>query len=1393
MWKRLGLITLMVMVWFSYAWAGPASPDLVEIPQPDGTIFYGYLHGDENVNWVTTEEGYTVVKSEKGQWQYAVLNGTKLVPSGVPAEEYPPADMPRGLMPKKSKARVKAMETPAESSRETWNPQPVSGSKNMLVVVVSFNDRAATISNNAWYNSVFSTTSSVKSVANYYNDNSFGTLSVNPISHSQSGSPTGVVSISLNMNHPNYGGNYNYATEKAWIQLAVNEVRSVVNLASYDTNGNNYLEPSELVVYFIVAGYERSGTTLTPNVWAHAWGSWSSDPVYVDSGNSVILKNWAMNGELNGSSVQHPMGVIAHELGHQMCDLPDLYDINSINGAMGYFSIMASGSWGADTGEDSGTTPTGLDAWSRQYLGWTTPMEPTNGQSVTLGHFQASANNAVKLIDTSQSSTEYWLAEVRYPTGWDRGIRGKTNFSSSWQGGLLIIHVDDNIGTPGSNDINAYVYGSHQGVVPEQASTSSCSMISGTCRGAPTTLFYSGNNDSFTDSTSPSAKYYDGSSSGMGITSVSSPGSTMTFVASGTGGGGTTGKAEMTSPANGSTLSGSSQLFQWTSSSSASKYWLYVGSSQGGSNYYTQDQSLNTSVTVTGLPTDGSTVYVRLWTQISSTWEYNDYTYTAYGGGSAKAEITSPTPGSTLAGASETFAWTTGTGADLYHLYVGSSQGGYNYYNQGQGTNTSVTVSGLPIDGSTVYVRLWTHFSTGWEYNDYTFTAATGSAGKAEITSPTPGSTLAGASETFAWTTGSGADLYHLYVGSSQGGYNYYNQGQGTNTSVTVSGLPIDGSTVYVRLWTHFSTGWEYNDYTFTAATGSAGKAEITSPTPGSTLAGASETFAWTTGSGADLYHLYVGSSQGGYNYYNQGQGTNTSVTVSGLPIDGSTVYVRLWTHFSTGWEYNDYTFTAATGSAGKAEITSPTPGSTLAGASETFAWTTGSGADLYHLYVGSSQGGYNYYNQGQGTNTSVTVSGLPTDGSTVYVRLWTHFSTGWEFNDYTYTAATASAAAAEMTSPTPGSTLAGASETFAWTTGTGVSLYHLYVGSSQGSYNYYNQGQGTNTSVTVSGLPTDGSTVYVRLWSYISSTGWTYNDYTYTAAAASSAKAEMTSPAQGSTLAGASETFAWTTGSGADMYWLYIGSSQGGYNYYNQGQGTNTSVTASGLPVDGSTVYVRLWTHFSTGWEYNDYTYTAASGSGAAAEMTSPTPGSTLSGSSETFAWTTGSGASLYHLYVGSSQGGYEYYNQSQGTNTSVTVSGLPTNGSTVYVRLWTYISGTWHFNDYTYTASSNSGASYVISHSQGAQLSGTELFQWQDVGAPEYWVWWGTSQGGSDVYTQSQGTNTSNTFYFTGWSGQQIWMRLWTRTSTGTWLWEDTYYYAPYQSSEEGPAVED
>jgi hypothetical protein len=84
---------------------------------------------------------------------------------------------------------------------------------------------------------------------------------------------------------------------------------------------------------------------------------------------------------------------------------------------------------------------------------------------------------------------------------------------------------------------------------------------------------------------------------------------------------------------------------------------------------------------------------------------------------------------------------------------------------------------------------------------------------------------------------------------------------------------------------------------------------------------------------------------------------------------------------------------------------------------------------------------------------------------------------------------------------------------------------------------------------------------------------------------------------------------------------------------------------------------------------------------------MLTPTPGSTFTSSSVTFTWSAGS-ATAYGLMVGSSPGGADIYYSTQLHVRSVTVNNIPTDGRTIYVRLYSQVNNSWVFNSYTYKA---------------------------------------------------------------------------------------------------------
>ncbi len=274
--------------------------------------------------------------------------------------------------------------------------------------------------------------------------------------------------------------------------------------------------------------------------------------------------------------------------------------------------------------------------------------------------------------------------------------------------------------------------------------------------------------------------------------------------------------ATMESPTPSSTLTGSSATFTWYPSNAAQAYWIDVGSTLGGNNYY-QSGSLPTttlSQTVTDLPTDGSTIYVTLWTEINGQWLNNQYIYTAFNSGSSEAVITSPVNGSNLTGSSEVFTWTQGSGTQFW-LTAGNSPGGNNYYSSGNLGNVLTTnVTGLPTDGSQVYVTLFSYVNGQWVYTQDTYTAYNNGSQLAQILTPTNNTEVDGASVTFTWTNPSNSDNYWLDIGSAPGGNDIYQSGNlGNVTTTTVNDMPNNGTEVYGTLWTLIGGQWYFNQY----------------------------------------------------------------------------------------------------------------------------------------------------------------------------------------------------------------------------------------------------------------------------------------------------------------------------------------------------------------------------------------------------------------------------------------------------------------------------------------------------------------------------------------------------------------------------------------------------
>jgi immune inhibitor A len=219
-------------------------------------------------------------------------------------------------------------------------------------------------------------------------------------------------------------GTYPHNCQKM-VEDAVVAADPYVDFSQYDNDGPDGIPDSgdddgyvdALFVVHAGPGYE---STHDPNdIHSHAWSTYYD--VLVDG---VYVSSYSTEPE-NGN-----IGVFCHEFGH-ILGCPDLYDYGYDSRGVGYWSLMAYGSWG-----NGGITPTHIDAWDKDLLGFLTPVVPT-GSLIDISIPRAEDNAVAYKVWTSGSpNNEYFLFEYRKKTKFDSYLPGS---------GIVIYHVDENM------------------------------------------------------------------------------------------------------------------------------------------------------------------------------------------------------------------------------------------------------------------------------------------------------------------------------------------------------------------------------------------------------------------------------------------------------------------------------------------------------------------------------------------------------------------------------------------------------------------------------------------------------------------------------------------------------------------------------------------------------------------------------------------------------------------------------------------------------------------------------------------------------------------------------------------------------------------------------------
>ncbi len=131
----------------------------------------------------------------------------------------------------------------------------------LLVVEVSFNNQTMV---NDFQQLVFG--ENRQSVVDYYDKNSHGKYRVVPAKESYGIADDGVISVTVNQNHPNCStktsGDACNTKLKAVFSEAYQKLDQYINLAQYDTDSSGRVEPTELSVMFVFAGGDLAANQL---------------------------------------------------------------------------------------------------------------------------------------------------------------------------------------------------------------------------------------------------------------------------------------------------------------------------------------------------------------------------------------------------------------------------------------------------------------------------------------------------------------------------------------------------------------------------------------------------------------------------------------------------------------------------------------------------------------------------------------------------------------------------------------------------------------------------------------------------------------------------------------------------------------------------------------------------------------------------------------------------------------------------------------------------------------------------------------------------------------------------------------------------------------------------
>lgn len=270
---------------------------------------------------------------------------------------------------------------------------------------------------------------------------------------SYTGQPGACAGLSTNGNCNGVWSGNSTALLQVGLKDAIDLVDGATNFALYDNDGPDGVPNSgdddgfvDIAMFLHAELDGACGGATNNHPWAHRYFLLTTKATNDarTGGGFIAVRDYYIQSAVGGSgacttSELMGPGTAAHELGHGL-GLPDLYDTESNTEGIGQWGLMGSGNY------TTAFSPSRMEAWSLNEMGWVTLRPITAGGTYTLGPAPTSDTAFVLTPAGANPRGQRFLIENRQPVQADSAVIrihcGRSGNPVGCGGGVLIWHVD---------------------------------------------------------------------------------------------------------------------------------------------------------------------------------------------------------------------------------------------------------------------------------------------------------------------------------------------------------------------------------------------------------------------------------------------------------------------------------------------------------------------------------------------------------------------------------------------------------------------------------------------------------------------------------------------------------------------------------------------------------------------------------------------------------------------------------------------------------------------------------------------------------------------------------------------------------------------------------------